>query len=119
MSLNFFRQYKLLTPKFKAISDLSSITGGVLGFIVLIPYAWVLNSVSGIDPNECIKCQEGGIAWMVGLIAGMVVFVVLSMTFILWIRVKPFLRNREISEPELKELLLWRSYPASWLKTGT
>lgn len=119
MSLSYFRQYKLLKPKFKAICDLSSIIGGVLGFVILLPFAWFLANVTGIDPSECIRCQEGGTIWMIGLIAGMVIFILLSTTLILWTRVNSLLRNREISKSEIRELLLWKRYPASWLETDT
>ena len=119
MSPSFFRQYKQLKPEFKSISDVSSIVGGALGFAIIAPFILFLNTVTGIDPGECIRCQEGGTVWMFSLVIGMVASILMSTTLVLWKRASSFLKSGEISKSEMRNLLFWKQYPASWLERDT
>lgn len=115
MRLKYFEQYKFLKPEYKSISDHAAVLGGILGFVMLVPFTMLVNAATGIDPNECVRCQEGGTVWIIAFIFGLAFFVGASASLILWFRVRPLLRNNEISKSEVRALLLYQSYPLSWL----
>ena len=115
MAGSYFEQYKRLKKKEKWAYNLLSLLGTLVGISFFVPYASILSSLLGINPDECVKCQEGGVLWLSLFLLGIPVFIYSCASLALFTYSFKQYKEGKISRGEVKLLILGRGFPKSWL----
>ena len=115
MSNTYNEKYSRLKPGYKNIYKVLCFLALVSGVLLFAYYGQILTSSLGISANECVRCQEGGGMWIILLLSGLPVIVFLALASTLGVYAFRLFRMRKIEKAEILPLLLFQSFPSSWL----
>ena len=111
-----FADYYKLRPKFKSLSTLMVVSGGIAGFFVWLKYMQSLRTLLGIplEPTSMDGLLPNFLTWIVGIIIGAVVILIPAIMLSFVVIGLLFAAFGAITFREAWLLGLMGQYPKAW-----